>query len=289
MRRSGAGPVSCLVFAALMFCAIGGASRAGSLPQPGWAGAGGVSWGSGYLLSYGRSSPSPALTDPNARRAAATQAAVREAARNLYRLLLGVRVQERLTVRDYLREDPELQKAVREELSRLPPWQLRINPEGTVEASFSLALGGRGGISDLLGDVSGRDYRERPAGETGRQAPLGSFDRGSITGVVLIDTVGVVVPALRPRIMGSGGRPLLSFGDGSGEAMERAAYVSYHHSLEEALADPVVGENPLVGSLQEGHMRGSDLVLPPVIEEVLAGNEAGRRILSDARITVVLP
>jgi len=229
------------------------------------------------------------LIDPNLRRAAATKAALREASRNLYRLLLGVRVQESLTVRDYLRQDPELQKAVREELGRLSPWQLRVSPGGTVEAVFSLALGGRGGISDLLDDLGGREYREGPVTGPSRQMPLSTFDSGSITGVVLIDTGGQVVPALRPRIMGSGGGLLLAFGDGTGEALERAAYVSYYHSLEEALADPVVGENPLVGSVPGGRIRGTDLVLPPVIEEVLAGNEVGGLILSEARIAVVLP
>jgi len=288
MRCGRAGSILPVVFVGLLFAATGGVSRAGSLPQPGWNG-GGVSWESGYLLSYGTSTPSPALTDPNLRRVAATKAAVREALRNLYRLLLGVRVQESLTVRDYLRQDPELQKAVREELRRLPPWQLRIGPEGTVEAAFRLPLGGRGGVSDLVADLDGREYREASSGGSIQQTPLDTFDSGSITGVVLIDTGGQVVPALRPRIMGSGGSLLLAFGDGTGGALERAAYVSYHHSLEEALADPVVGENPLVGAVPTGLPRGTDLVLPPVIEEVLAGNESGRLILSEARIAVVLP
>jgi hypothetical protein len=214
---------------------------------------------------------------------------VREAARNLYRILLGVRVQEGLTVRDYLRQDPELQKAVREALGKLSPWQLRVGPEGTVEAVFSLPLGGRGGISDLLGDMGGSEYRRGSGVGPVRETSLQSFESGSITGVVLIDAAGQVVPAMRPRIMGNDGRTLLAFGDGTGDASERPAYVSYHPSLEEALADPVVGDNPLVASVPAGSARGTDLVLPPVVEDLLSGDEVGRRILSEARIAVVLP
>jgi hypothetical protein len=220
---------------------------------------------------------------------AATKGAVREAARNLYRLLLGVRVQEGLTVRDYLRQDPELQKVVREVLGKLSPWQLRVAPEGTVEAVFILPLGGRGGISDLLGDMGGSDFRRSSAAGPVRSTSLQSFGSGSITGVVLIDAAGKVIPAMRPRIMGSDGRTLLSFGDGTGDALERPAYVSYHPSLEEALADPVVGDNPMVTSIPAGFSRGTDLVLPPVVEDLLSGDEVGRRILSEARIAVVLP
>ena len=55
-----------------------------------------------------------------------------------------------------------------------------------VEAAFRLPLGGRGGVSDLVADLDGREYREASSGGSIQQTPLDTFDSGSITGVVLI-------------------------------------------------------------------------------------------------------
>jgi hypothetical protein len=205
----------------------------------------------------------------------------------MYRLCLGLTVQDGLTVRDYLRQDPELQGIIRKKLLALPPWEIRIGKDEEAQLVLKLPMGGRGGLSELLGDLgsAGEEvYREGGGFDPG---PV-SLETGSATGVVLIASRHSVIAALRPRIVGGSGRILLEHGEAAAEAHDRPAYIAYYGSLEDAMRDPVVGENPLVVAAGEHPERGSDLVLPQLLEESLSRDDGARRILAEARFSVVL-
>lgn len=81
---------------------------------------------------------------------------------------------------------------------------------------------------------------------------------------------------------------LLDYGNASREAKERPAFIPYHTALEQALNDPVVGNNPLVVSSETVWRRGTDLPLPAVLEESLLLTSEGRSIMRDGKIAVVL-
>jgi hypothetical protein len=273
--------------AAFVLLALAVGAEAGSLPVPLWEGSGAVEWESGYILSYGRGNASSNSANSSVRRAGNLKAAARQARRNMYRLCLGLTVQDGLTVRDYLRQDPELQGIIRKKLLALPPWEIRIGKDEEAQLVLKLPMGGRGGLSELLGDLgsAGEEvYREGGGFDPG---PV-SLETGSATGVVLIASRHSVIAALRPRIVGGSGRILLEHGEAAAEAHDRPAYIAYYGSLEDAMRDPVVGENPLVVAAGEHPERGSDLVLPQLLEESLSRDDGARRILAEARFSVVL-
>jgi hypothetical protein len=205
----------------------------------------------------------------------------------MYRLCLGITVQGGLTVRDYLRQDPELQEIIRKKLLALPPWEIRVGRGEDIHLVLRLSLGGKGGLSELLGDLGNAGNEETREGMNLDSEPV-TLETGSATGIVLICSRRMVIPALRPRVVGGAGRILLEHSAAAAVAHERAAYIAYYDSLEDAMEDPVVGENPLVVAAGESMERGSDLVLPQLLEEGLSRDEADGRILAEARIAVVL-
>lgn len=261
----------------------------GVFPRLQWEGRSGVDWSSGYVISYGAGVPPPALSNRNQRRAASLKRALGDASRTLRRHCLNLRVAGDLTLRDYFREDPELQEAFKDMLASLPPWEIRIDRNEGAQVALRVPLGGEGGVSDLLGEVRGYGLQGRSETDGFRDASiLDPVEVRGATGIVILAPLSSTVPALRPRVRGSSGDILVEYGRADPEARARPAFVSYHHTLERALEDPVAGSAPIVVASEFVGTRGTDLVIPANLERGIQSGIEGRRILAEARIVVVL-
>jgi len=257
----------------------------GATPALDWHLEGKVDWSAGFAVSYGAADGTGKTGDPNLMRRESRNSAYLAASRNLLRLCLDLRVHDTLTIRDYFRDDPELQKAFRSRLRQVPPWHIELGAGSGVRLAVKVPLGGSGGIAGILDEVGG--FR---SGTTAHapEARSGSDVEGGITGLVLIASRRDLVPALRPRIRAGDGMVMLDYENSTEEARGRPAFIPYYGSVEEALGDPVVGNNPM--SAAAGPYPGSDtdLLLPPAVQESLYLSPAGVDILRSARIAVVL-
>ncbi len=259
----------------------------GALPTVDWGGPGGVDWSTGFVTAYGIGSGPANLDNPNLRRAAALKAAYLEATRSLLKACLEITIRDNLTVRDYLRADPELQKALRERISELPPWSVRLEEGGYVRVAVRMPLGGEGGLTQIVGAVD--EWGDEAGGEHVLPS-RGSLEApdGNVTGIVILASRQILAPALRPRIMDEGGRTLVTYQRAGEKARSRPAFVAYYHSLNEALQDPVVAPDPVVVSADQSRGAGTDLILPRFLEEDLLLSDGGRRIIEDVLFVVVL-
>jgi hypothetical protein len=262
---------------------------AGTLPRLQWEGRSGVDWASGYVISYGAGVPPGDLANRNRRRTASLKRALGDASRTLRRHCLNIRVAGDLTLRDYVREDPELQKAFNDLLASLPPWGIRIGFSDSVQVALRVPLGGEGGLSELLGEVRGYGLPERLEAGSLRDVPAGDPVKvKGATGILILAPLSSTVPALRPRVRGVSGEVLVEYGRAGPEAKARPAFVAYHYTLERALEDPVAGATPIVVASEFVGVRGTDLVIPANLERGLQDGIEGRRLLAEARIVVVL-
>jgi hypothetical protein len=194
-----------------------------------------------------------------------------------------------LTLRDYVREDPELQESFRNLLADLPPWEIRIDTSDVVQVALRVPLGGEGGLSELLGEVRGYGLQESERTGSSHDAPASAqVEVKGATGLVILAPLSSTAPALRPRIRGGSGEILVEYGRAGTEAKARPAFLSYHYTLEKALADPVTGAAPIVVASEFVGGRGTDLVIPSAVERGLLGDTGGRKLLTDARIVIVL-
>lgn len=262
---------------------------AGTVPRLQWEGRGGVDWSSGYVISYGAGVPPGGLSNRNQRRTASLKRALGDASRSLRRNCLNLRVAGDLTLRDYVREDPELQEAFNDLLAGLPPWEIRIDWNDVVQVALRVPLGGEEGLSELLGEVRGYGLHERS--ETGSFRDVRAGDPVEVkgaTGIVILAPLSSTVPALRPRVRGGSGEVLVDYGRAGPEARARPAFVAYYYTLERALEDPVAGATPIVVATEFVGERGTDLVIPANLEMGLQGGIEGRRLLTEARVVVVL-
>jgi hypothetical protein len=248
-----------------------------------------VDWSSGYVVSYGAGVPPGDLSNRNRRRTASLRRALGDASRGLRRYCLNLRVAGDLTLRDYVREDPELQEAFRELLANLPPWEIRFDHNDGVRVALKVPLGGKGGLSELLGEVRGYGLQEAEQRITFRDAPVADqVEVKGATGIVILAPLNSTMPALRPRVRGGRGELLVEYAGASSEARARPAFIAYHFTLEKALEDPVTGARPIVVATEFVGKRGTDLVIPSAVERGLLGSTEGRRLLTDVRIAVVL-
>jgi hypothetical protein len=262
---------------------------AGALPRLQWEGRSGVDWASGYVISYGAGLPPESLSNRNERRSASLRRALGDASRSLRRHCLNVRVAGDLTLRDYVREDPELQKAFNDLIARLPPWEIRIDWGDGVQVALRVPLGGEGGLSDLLGELRGYGLQGRSEASGFRNGSVGDPVKvKGATGIVILAPLSSTVPALRPRVRGGSGEILVEHGRADPGARARPAFISYHYTLERALEDPVAGDAPIVVASEFVGTRGTDLVIPENLERGLKRGIEGRRLLAEARIVVVL-
>lgn len=258
---------------------------AGSYLELDWVGR--VDWSSGYAVAYGHGVAPAYLTDHNLRRAAAQKAAFLEASRSLIRLCLDLRVQGKVTVRDYFREDSELQNIFREMVRKLPPWKVVFGRGDEVRLALRLPLGGPGSLSEVLGDLPEMVLTSLPpSSEEILEIPYSVGE--SPTGLVLLFSHQVVVPVLRPRILGPGGGVILDYRRSSAEARARPAYIAYYSNLERALEDPVLGDSPIVVTAAPAPGSSTDIVVPSNLESRLLHTPAGRELVSEARVVVVL-
>jgi hypothetical protein len=285
-RTSARRIVTFLLLLYLSVTALPPTAGAGSSPRLDWQGRGQVDWSSGFIIAYGSGVAPEDVTDLNLRRSASLRSAYRRASRGLLRLCLGLQLQDGLTVRDYIRSDPELQETLRRRLREIPPWEVRLEEGGQVRLALKIPLGGADGLIHLLGEVRGGEAAPRRDGlpPTFR----GSGGRGGISGVVLLVSSREVVPALRPRVRGSGGAVLLDYESAAEGARSRPAFIPYYEHLEEAMADPLLGADPVVAAAGPFAGSSTDLLLPPLIETSLLATEEGRTLLEEARIVVVL-
>jgi len=262
---------------------------AGTLPRLQWGGRGGVDWASGYVISYGAGVPPGSLSNRNLRRAASLKRALGDASRTLRRHCFNIRVAGDLTLRDYVREDPELQKAFNVLVTGLSPWAIRIDWSDGVQVALRVPLGGEGGLSELLGEVRGYGFQgtERTGGFRD-VLNLEPVEVKGATGIVILAPLSSTVPALRPRVLGASGEVLVEYSRAGTEAKARPAFVAYHYTLERALEDPVAGATPIVIASAFLGDRGTDLVIPANLERGLQDRIEGRRLLAEARIVVVL-
>lgn len=262
------------------------ATYAATLPQLEWRGEGKVDWSAGYIISYGSAAPPSNPEGRGLLHGVNRKAAYREAYRNLLRLCLDVTVQDSFKVRDYFRGDPELLDEFKKKLREIPPWEIRLGRGSEVALALRLPLSGSGGLTELL------DRIERGAdGEGGNRKPpifRGEPGAADVSGLVLMVSGRTVVPALRPRIRGSGGDILLDYSTAGEKARSRPVFVAYYDTLEDALLDPLVGAHPVVAAADPYPGSGTDLLLPAPMEEDLLVMEEGGFLLTDARVVVVL-
>ena len=272
----------CLSFALLAFPPPAGG---GAIPVLDWHLDGKVDWSAGYLVSYGSADGRPGTEGPNLRRREGRRSAYRAASRNLFRLCLDLRVQDTLTIRDYFRDDPELQEAFRSRLRQVAPWHIELGAEGGVRLAIKVPLGGRDGIAGILDEVGG--FR---SGSTDRlpEVRFGSGSEGDITGLVLIASRRDLVPVLRPRIRTGDGMVVLDYENSTEEAKSRPAFIPYYGSVDEAMGDPVVGKNPMLAAAGPYSGSDTDLLLSPALAESISLSSAGAGILKSARIAIVL-
>ena len=262
-------------------------SFAGSFPELRWGSAGGPDWASGYVISYGFSPPAEDSLNKGERRRIALERALKDASRRLYRNILNLRVEGNLTVREYLGDDQESRDSIRRRTSRQPPWEIRIEPDESIRVALKIPMGGEGGIADMIGEPR----EDRPTEGRVQAEATGIFPGDGIekaSGVVLLASGRKVYPSLRPRLLGPGGEVLMDFGGGSAEAKSRPALVAYYRTVGEALADRVVGNDPLIVNMTMYRERGTDIEIPSVLTENYFRTPDGMKVLRDMRIVVVL-
>ncbi len=261
--------------------------RAGSYPSLDWSGAGRIDWDSGYAVAYGRGAAPAHLANHSLRRAAAQKAAYIAASRNLIVMCLDLRIRDEATLRDYFKQDAELQDAFREMVRKLPPWSVVFGSNDEVRLALSLPLGGPGSVTELLGELA----EEGPASTPPTPEDVGMArypGEENPTGLLLLVSSREVSPALKPQILASSGEVILDFRRTSAETRSRPAYIAYYDSLERALEDPVLGEDPVIVSGAPAPGSTANLVLPPHMESHLLETPAGRDLIREARIVVVL-
>lgn len=273
--------------ATLLVLLASGTAHGGARPVLSWDDEGGTDWSSGYILAYGSGKGPSNLPNVNLRRSAGLKAAYLEATRVLFRSCLDLTIRERLRVRDYLRDDAELQETLRRRVGETPPWGVRLAEDGRVDVALRFPLGGEGGLSDILGSLerwSGEDQPPAPYAVAGGFLP----SEEKITGIVLLASRQLLAPSLRPRILGGDGSVLVTWENAGDEARQRPAYVAYYDALPEALADDAVAPNPIVVAADQSRGAGTDLVLPRFLLGDIIATSQGRAIIEDVRIVVVL-
>jgi hypothetical protein len=267
----------------LTAAALAAHAAAGSLPVVDWGAGGGVDWASGYIIGHGSSSyvkPGDGAGGPS--RSAALHRARLAAANDIYRTCLGITIQEKLRVRDYLRDDPELRAALRRSVKETSPWAVRLESNDMVRVVVRYPLGGPG-LSGLLGRIKGWYGEERWHSTT--SVPEENGVDGDATGIVLVVGAEDFSPSLRPRILDSEGTPLVAFEISGREALERPAYIPYYTSLAPALEDPSIGENPLI--VRAGEVRGTDIFTPSGLGWERSTGTIGRKVFEEVRIVIV--
>jgi len=285
-RKSARGVVTFLMCLFLAVVSVPPTAPGGSPPRLDWPGRGHVDWSSGFIIAYGSGTAPEDVTDLNLRRSAGLRSAYRRASRDLLQLCLGLQLQDGITVRDYIKRDPELQETLRRRLREIPPWEVRLEEGGGVRLALKISLGGAEGLIGLLGEVRGEE--PGPQGDGLPPVFRGGGGAGEISGVLLLVSSREVVPALRPRIRGTGGAVLLDYEKASEGARNRPVFIPYYEDLEEARGDPLLGREPVAAAAGPFAGSSTDLLLPPLIETSLLATQAGRALLQDARIVVVL-
>lgn len=280
------GGIVLLPFMALLVAFSAVPATTGALPVLDWDSQGGIDWSSGYIVGYGASRYGMASVNGSEgsglNRNEAMRKARRLAADYIYRLCLGITIQEKLRVRDYIRDDPDLRSELRRAVKAAPTWAVRLEGEGRLSVAVLYPVGGSG-LSGLLGRIKGWYGEEgwRPP-ETIAADPQ---REEAATGIVFIVGAPSYSPALRPRIMGSDGTTFVSFERSGRTARNRAAFMPYYTDFEAGLADPLLGENPRLVKVLE--VRGTDIVVPAEIESLLLTTPTGNKIVEDVRMIVV--
>jgi len=280
-------PAALVAAAAAVIFLGGGEAWGGALPLVDWGAPGGVDWSSGYVIAYGIGSGPANIANPNIRRAAGQKAAYIAATRNLLRACLDLPIRDGISVRDYLRADTELQEELRERISSLIPWSVKLEDGHIVRVAVRIPIGGEGGLSQVLGPVE-----EWSLDNPVEVRPYFPGTRGGteekVTGIVLLASRQLLSPSVRPQLMGEDGRLLATYETAATVARSRPAFIAFYESLNQALRDPVVSPDPVVVAADQSRGPGNDLVLPRFLQEDLLHTAVGRKILEEVRVVVVL-
>lgn len=275
---------------AILLLLPGADAFAGALPVLDWASKGGIDWSSGYIVGYGTGTYGPAdapvteavIAGGGPARNEAFRKARRSAADQIYRYCLGITIQEKLRVRDYLREDPDLRAELRRAVKAAPAWAVRLEGDRRLSVAVLYPVGGNG-LSGLLGRIKGwyGDEGWRPAGAVAADSP----PTVEATGIVFVVGAHSYPPVLRPRIVNEAGSTLVSFERAGKVATTRAAFIPYYTELARGLADPLLGDKPRLVEARE--VRGTDIVAPPEVEALLRAGRAGSTIREEVKMIIV--
>ena len=228
----------------------------------------GVNWEGQLLKATGAGAPDMKASNPAQARLGAERAAKMDAFRNLLEQAKGVQITSGRSVSDAMASE-EIRGRVEGVLRGFKVVNKRYYSDSGVELDVEVPL------SALTSALA-------PAPE---QTPIAVNTQGvrKYTGLV-VDARGLgVKPALAPRLLDAGGKPVYGPEALSADARKSASVAGWFKSLEEAQKSALVGDKPLV--VKAAQAQGSDLVLAEDALKVLA--EANASFLAEGRVAIV--
>lgn len=218
-----------------------------------------INWEAQIVQATGIGAINPKLPRP-AQRAAALRAARMDALRNLIETIQGVHVTSRTTVREQMLESDVVRSKVEGWARNFrqvgPP---RYLSDGTVEVDYAMP------VNDPLRDALIPSSEEEGYSLAGEPPPATAHYTG-----LIVDTKGLhIQPALSPRIMDQRRREVYGPSFVDREYAIEIGVVGYAKSLEQAKADPRVGDHPLiVKAIKTGPQR-VDVIIADTDAEVI--------------------
>lgn len=232
----------------------------------------GVQWDGQTVRATGSGAPDLRASNPAQKRLGAERAAQMDALRNLLAQVRGIEISAGKTVGDSLASD-EVRGKVEGVLRGFRILAKRYFSDGGVEMDVEVPLAALTEVLVEPGEAIDPPKPETPAPAAGKKA----------TGLV-VDARGLkVTPALAPKLLDEGGKPLYGPGSLSADARKSAVVASYVQSIDDAKRSRRAGEKPLV--VKAARSEGTDLILSKDEARKLA--ETSGTYLAEGRVVIV--
>ncbi|WP_461210977.1 hypothetical protein [Desulfocurvus sp. DL9XJH121] len=235
-----------------------------------------VDWGSGMITAKGVFIPPQGMT-----RGMAERAATVIARRNLLEILKGVQIDSTTTVQNTMVNDVVVSQ-VRGFLQNTMQLNTAYMSDGAVEITVGMKL--HGAFSDVVMPDSAKFKAKSLGAAPAAQAPAAAW-----TGLV-VDARGLGVrPAMSPRIVDEAGAEIYGTAVVDREYAIRQGMAGYAKDPQAAAANPRVAGNPLtVAAVGVTGRAATDLVIPTAKADEIRAREESSRILSQARVMILL-
>jgi hypothetical protein len=237
-----------------------------------------MNWEGQVIRATGSGAPDMKSANPAQARLGAERAALTDALRNLLAQVKGISLDGTKKMGDLMAKD-EINTRVEGLIRGYKIVNKRYFSDSGVEVEIEVPVAM---LTEII-DPDATQLLAVPARSDAKAVEKKGTEKAT-TGIV-IDARGLkAVPALMPRVLDDGGKPMYTIDSLSAEARKASGVASYVQSLDDAQKSSKAGESPLV--IKAFKAAGADLQLSAEDAKKLASIDGA--LLASGRVVIVL-